>query len=473
VYYFAAVAAHQSSFSLLFLFHITYGSDRSNIPVLVVFIIIAIRVCIAFFRFIRLPVFHTKHTIIPLDHLPLSHSDTTHTQSHTTHKRMLIIPLKVPVKTDLKAPLVAWLDAPPDYELFANPMAFTCLKPSFTSAHCYKDVTRLASLRNCLADAIMKPMSHRHALDDMALSDLHEYHAVLRIFQSHAFPTFDEDSPLQLTWKAAVGPQQESHGSLIWDSVCTLWNIAALESFLGSQCGTDKKEERKQAVKHYQNAASTMHHLREAMKGQCFETVDMSGALLEFWERAMLGCAQMAAYEMVLKGEDPPKHALLSYLAMGAVPVFNEALVLSKDPLLVSNLPKPILEWGARCKYWSMILTAKAEYHQAVAARQASDWGTEIMRLDQALKSLLSCKEFADSVEELSDVMREVNALIALVKDRKAQADKDNRDFMYGDAQIGGTLPPIRQQLLAKADLPMPETMTIPKVPLFTGVPAS
>jgi hypothetical protein len=37
---------------------------------------------------------------------------------------VFIIPLKAPLKVDIKKPLVDWLDEPPDYEAFANPLAF-------------------------------------------------------------------------------------------------------------------------------------------------------------------------------------------------------------------------------------------------------------------------------------------------------------------------------------------------------------
>jgi hypothetical protein len=59
------------------------------------------------------------------------------------------------------------------------------------------------------------------------------------------------------------------------------------------------------------------------LKGISFETVDMRKSLLQFWENVMLAQAQIAAYDMAAKTVD--KHALLSYLAMGAVPVLNEA----------------------------------------------------------------------------------------------------------------------------------------------------
>jgi hypothetical protein len=82
-------------------------------------------------------------------------------------------------------------------------MDFASLKPNFHSVDCQKELTRLTSLRNCLCDAITKSESHKHALDEFALQDCHEYHAALLAFEKKGFPTRDEGSNLELTWSAA------------------------------------------------------------------------------------------------------------------------------------------------------------------------------------------------------------------------------------------------------------------------------
>jgi hypothetical protein len=102
-----------------------------------------------------------------------------------------------------------------------------------------------------------------------------------------------------------------------------------------------------------------MRYLQDALQGHTFETVNTRKSLLQFWENTMLAQAQIAAYDMA--ASTPGKHSLLSYLAMGAVPVLNEALTHAKDPFLVSSLSKPIREWGGECKAQSMLLTARAE----------------------------------------------------------------------------------------------------------------
>ena len=69
----------------------------------------------------------------------------------------------------------------------------------------------------------------------------------------------------------------------------------------------------------------------------------------------------------------------------------------------------------------------------------------------------------------MDDPKTEVERWLALVKDRNEQANKDHREYMYGDANVMSpdSLPPIRAQLVVKSTMPMPETMMIPKVPLF------
>lgn len=367
----------------------------------------------------------------------------------------LVIPLKKPIKYDLKGPLTSWLDEPSDGNGHSESIY---PKPKYRSYECMKELKRLASVRNCLSESILKSDAHKHAIDDFALKDCHEYHAALVAFEEKGFPTWDEFSPLKLTWCSSVSPAKEQHGSLVWDRVCTLWNIAALESFQASQQSKDK-EGRKAAVKHYQNASASMKYLRESLKGQQFDTVDMNKSLIQFWEMAMLAQAQIAAYDMA---SESGKHSLLSYLAMGAVPVLNDALTHAKDPFVLSNLPKPIEEWAGECKAQSMLLTARAEFHQAIMHRQLSEWGKELARLSRAEIYLKECINFHKNT---SRDLTKAETILRLVHDRKVKLKKEN-DTMYND-RVPDDLDEIPAKLLVKNDLPMPESLRTTTVPIF------
>lgn len=398
---------------------------------------------------------------------------------------MLVIPLKCPPRFDLREPLAKWLDGGSSScnDSPANPLAMTILRPDFKSCSCRDELVRLASLRNCLSESIAKPNSHKVALEEMALQDLHEYHAALVEFIKRGFPSSDVvtvDARLELTWKASIGPQKETHGSLEWDRACAIWNIAALESYLASIQPPDTKEGRKQAVMHCQKAAAMMKYLQDTILSQPavnkFTTVDLSVPSLKFWESYMLAQAQLAAYQVALDNPNA-HHSVLSYLAMGAVPLWNDALKYSKEPLLVSQLPAPAKEWSVHCKSWSIFLSATAAHHQAMAAQQAQNWGAEIAWLQTTLEQFQACNAFLISssgeattagINEEFKMQTNVTSNISLVEERLAEATRDNH-LLYGE-QVPTTtsLPTILAKQLVKSEMEaLPESMTTPKVALF------
>lgn len=374
---------------------------------------------------------------------------------------MLVIPLKCAPRYDLREPLSRWLDGyPPGTTVVANPLEFVHLRPDFRSCDCREDIIRLASIRNCLSDSIAKPLSHKVALEDFALQDCHEYHAALLEFIKRGFPTSDQvASSLKLTWKAATGQAQtETHASFEWDRACTIWNIAALESYLAS-IQTSDKEGRKQTVKHYQAAASMMRYLHdEVVDGQGFETVDLSKPCLKFWEYCMLAHAQLATYQLATCGE-----TVKSMLATGAVPLFNDALQYSKHTLLVSHQCLPTEEWSVYCKAWSMLLTSRAAHHQAKACQETQAWGHELGWLQETLRSLAAANEFCS--KNYNPLEKEINEMMQTVRVRLTQARKDNTS-LYGE-EIPTFLPNIPPKQLVKSHGALPDSMLTPKKALF------
>jgi hypothetical protein len=368
---------------------------------------------------------------------------------------MLVIPLKCAPRYDLREPLALWLDRDPTP---ANPLELVHPRPDFKSCNCRDDIVRLASIRNCLSASITKPLSHKVALEEFALQDCHEYHAALLEFIKRGFPTCDELAPcLKLEWKAAFGQESETHGNFQWDRACTIWNIAALESYLASIQSEDK-EGRKQAVKHGQAAASMMRYLHDqVIEHQNFETVDLSKSSLKFWEYCMLAHAQLATYQMASCGE-----TVKGMLAMGTVPLFNEALQYSKDTFLVSHLMET-KTWSIYCKAWSMWLTSKAAHHQAMAEQEKHEWGKELAWLNETLHAFSLALDFCNT--NYPPLYQEIQGEMSSVKVRMTQASKDNTGI-YGE-KIPTQLPKVQPKQLVKSDGPLPESMLTPKKSLF------
>lgn len=146
---------------------------------------------------------------------------------------MLVLPLKPCVRYDLATALATWLDDPSAQVAFVptNPLQLVVPKPEFSSSQCRDDLTRLQSLRNCLCDVLIKPNSHKHALEERGYEDCLEYHAVLLEHERRGFPTLDDEfNGVRIQWKSALNPESkaERHGSLVWERACIIYSTLAL-----------------------------------------------------------------------------------------------------------------------------------------------------------------------------------------------------------------------------------------------------
>ena len=404
------------------------------------------------------------------------------------YSNMLILPLKPAVRYDLQSALARWLDS--DHHIAfepKNPLQFILPKPEFSSAACRNELLRVQALRNSLSDSFLKPNSHKAALEEGALEDSHEYHAILLEFEKQGFPSVDDsETHITLTWKGAWSPQQETHASLVWDRANTVFNIAALLSQRAADASPSDREACKQAVSYSQSAASLLNVLRELVQSQDFATVDLSNSMLTFWERQLLAQAQNFVYRMASlapsttsansSNDDTAtmiqKHTTLSVLAQSAHELYNEALTAAQEPRLVSEVPKQSQEeWAPYCKAISMLTGARAEYHQAVVHRLKCEWGKEIARLKVCQEKLTACKEFCASFSDgsiISYTKRECQAIAPVVTDRLHEADQDNYKI-YQD-QIPKQMPDIKGKQLAKLSGNLPESMLVPKTALFVNL---
>eukprot|EP00525_Craspedostauros_australis_P008792 CAMPEP_0198112390 /NCGR_PEP_ID=MMETSP1442-20131203/4241_1 /TAXON_ID= /ORGANISM="Craspedostauros australis, Strain CCMP3328" /LENGTH=382 /DNA_ID=CAMNT_0043769139 /DNA_START=90 /DNA_END=1238 /DNA_ORIENTATION=- len=381
--------------------------------------------------------------------------------------RQLVMPLKAPVRNDLVEPLSKWLDKD-DQVTFddINPLELVVPKPEFKSAACLSDLKRLAGLRNDLSEAMMD--SHSSAMEEhMAVRDCRDYHATLLEFEKKGFPTMEDPfSGINLVWKGAFAKkQEETHHSLVWDRACTMWNIAALESYLVSVADLTTKEGCKDAVNRCQDGASILAMLRDLASSDDYTTVDLAPSMITFWEKYLLARGQFCIYKMANLGDTVRQHSVLSYLVKATFDLYNDALQATQDPRLQSEVPKQAEQWGAHCKAQSMIACAKAEFHQAIDFRIKKEMGKEIFRLQMCLSMISECSNFIGSA---GLAMPELRSMQRLAKDRLAAAEKDNHD-VYMDT-IPSRMDEIRSSRIVKSNLNLPTDMLVPNTELFQSV---
>lgn len=389
---------------------------------------------------------------------------------------MLVLPIRPAVHFDLALALGRWLDG--DHHIsfnntkIVNPLAFVLPKPDFRSSACRKELVRLQSLRNTICEELGKNESHAAAWNEGMVETLHQYHAVLLEFEKKGFPTIDDElTGIKLVWKGAWAPQQETHSSLVWDRANVLFNLAALLSHrvATSTVFTDR-ESCKQAVAHSKQAASFISLLLELVSPQDFTSIDFSPTMLHFWHSYLLAQAQDFVFRMASLGDDP-NHGTLASLAQSSYELYSKALKAAQDSRLLSEVPKMARdEWGPYCKCLSMIVAAKAEYHQSVVYRISANWGHEIFHLRIANSKLDACLAACKAVDQqgetkVSYTKRECETIAPVVKERQGEAEKDNRNI-YGE-QIPETTDKIESKQLAKSTLDLPSTMIEPREKMF------
>ncbi|CAJ1953468.1 unnamed protein product [Cylindrotheca closterium] len=385
----------------------------------------------------------------------------------------LVLPLKVPVRHDLTQPLSEWLDSEENPATYQDTnaegnLSWIVPKPSFKSTDCREEILRLAGLRNTLSDILQE--SHKASLESRSLEDCNEYHATLLEFEKRGFPTVDEESNgVALTWRGAFSTRsEETHYSLLYDRACTLWNVAALQSYVASTADLTTKDGCKMTISLSQSAASILSTLRQLVENEDYMTVDLSKSLLAFWEKLLLAQGQLCIYRMSnLGGSTVRQHTTLAYLVQAAASIYNEALSAAQDPRLESELPKQAKEWGVHCKNQSLICQSRAVFHIAIEHRLQKEHGQEIARLRQCVQTLKEAHGFVKT-SAVQSQLQEVEGLVKMATDRLKHAEEDNRKI-YLD-EVPRDLPEIRAQTMVKQNQPLAPTMTVTKAPMFAFV---
>ena len=463
---------------------------------------------------------------------------------------MLIIPLKTSTRYCIKDDVVKWLDSSADDHNQASgypraattstsntavavvvppPPSFDMVlqnqRPKLTSAQCYSELQRLQSVRNCIVDSILKSNSHPMALKENALRDCYEYHAILLQFEQHGFSdssaasTLTTQQPLvSIKWKGAYNSNEdETHSTLVWDRVCTMYNIAALLSYqihhdysMTKLSSVTDRDVFKLAIRDCQLCASILSILRElctsiSKSDTPFFTIDLSPQLLSFWEKLFIAEAQHYIYRMAsmnattitfdddIEDKDAVgrQHRTCAVLSQAMYELYNDALTATKDPRLVSEIYDHIQSYGYYTKIISILSLGRANYHQSVVYHVNSEYGNEIAALRDCQIKLQQCIDFINQESssaksshskdkkkvndtaasttintiDTSYLLRECRTILSVVNDAIRTVDDMNLRIYHN--VIPKSIPNIPSQQLAKINPILPNDMVVPQIPLF------
>ena len=403
---------------------------------------------------------------------------------------LIVLPLKTSKRYDISRPLTLWIQ---NFHPYLEPYMIR------------DDLIRLASIRNCLTDALGTPYhGHEAALSDRAMPDLQEYHACLLACEARNFPKSEEDANktgatnvnLQLSWKSAFTHVDEEldpiiRANLTYERCCVLWNIAALESYCAAVHDDWKtKEGRASALKRYGVAAAILKHIRidlieDANIDDDVSSADLTPQCLHMCERLMLAQGQMACYEAAkvrCLTANPPMHQLLAKLAVGAADFYNQVLKASQDNEMLGHLPNTSRSYGAHAKVMSMLFQARSQYLESLSDRSKRSFGREIVRLGQVDTMCTEGHDFvcgfkADITTEgnLGNIKQTFELLRRTALERKSIVEKDNYTIFHDDVAKIKELPIIQGQDMMWKPVSLPNTLKPEslKRPFFANLPPS
>jgi len=395
---------------------------------------------------------------------------------------LIIIPLKATKQYEIRAPLAKWVDSS---------------NPYITSEQVRDDLVRLSSLRNCLtARSICTSYSHSAAIAARGMEDCMEYHACLLEAEERGFPTVDDAmvgaKELKLSWNSAFGEEEPIVRSNVrYERACVLFNVASLQSYIGSMQDMSNKEGRAKAINMFGSAATTFGHIRLAlMDGESKDenpSADLSPPALLMSEYINLAQGQYCAYEAATN-RPTQLHGLLRKIAAAAADLYGSALEHSQNPILKARLPDTSKSYGAHLKTMSIYFRARAEFHQSQVCNAEHSYAQEISRLrfaesccDDALKYQNETLALASSTGAIRTtgqgvaLARDINHLRKVINGRKVSAEKENREiYMEIIPDFKDLEEIVPTNMMAKEKLPPLDEMLFPYSlvrPIFSTVP--
>ncbi|KAJ7773226.1 BRO1-like domain-containing protein [Mycena metata] len=265
--------------------------------------------------------------------------------------------------------------------------------------------------------------------------------------------------------------------NIAFERAAVLFNLASLYSQLAASEDRSTADGIKRAIPNYQAAAGTFSYLRSSVLPKLVfppdldaneVPLDLSAAFVYGMEWLMLAQAQECWWQNAKLSNY--KNPLLAKLAAHTAALYRSAITTIRDasPPIQQLFPSGWLPHIEAKRYH---FEAVAQYRQSLAELEASNYGAELARLEQARIAAKQAYDIARRGKVAPAVLQDVQSLLDTVQKDYARAERDNDLIYHDDVPAASALPPISHSAIAKVTvvpgLLNPESVVGPEGPLF------
>ncbi|KAJ6494794.1 BRO1-like domain-containing protein [Mycena vitilis] len=242
--------------------------------------------------------------------------------------------------------------------------------------------------------------------------------------------------------------------NIAFERAAVLFNLAALYSQLAASEDRSTADGIKRAIPNYQQAAGTLSYLRtSALPKLVFAPddeelpLDLSDSFVHGLEWLMLAQAQECWWQNAKLNNY--KNPLLAKLAAHTAALYRSAITTIREasPPIQHLFPSG---WLPHIEAKRFHFEAVSQYRQSLAELEASNYGVELARLEQARVAAKQAYDIARRGKVAPAVLQDVQSLLDTVQKDYARAERDNDLIYHDDIPAASALPPIPHSAIAK-----------------------
>ncbi|KAJ7284953.1 BRO1-like domain-containing protein [Mycena rebaudengoi] len=242
--------------------------------------------------------------------------------------------------------------------------------------------------------------------------------------------------------------------NIAFECAAVLFNLAVLYSQLAASEDRSNADGIKRAIPNYQQAAGTLSYLRESALPKLTYApdeeevpLDLSEPFVYGLEWLMLAQAQECWWQNAKISNY--KNPLLAKLAAHTASLYRSSITVIQDasPPIKHLFPS---DWLSHIEAKMYHFEAVSQYRQSLGELEASNYGTELARLEQARTAAKQAYAAARRGKTAPAVLQDIQSLLDTVQKSYVRAERDNDLIYHEDVPAAYALPPIPHSAIAK-----------------------